>query len=60
MAVFNRDNNEIKADDGTIYSVENVEELVRTQKDFKLDLKTQHETWTELESEIATIKETIR
>jgi hypothetical protein len=40
MAVFNRDHNEIKADDGTIYTVENVEELVRTQKDFKLDLKT--------------------
>jgi hypothetical protein len=59
MAVFNRDNNEIKADDGTIYSVENVEDLVRLQKDYKLDLKTQHETWTELDSEITTLKETI-
>jgi hypothetical protein len=59
MAVFNRDNNVIKADDGTIYTVEIVEELVRTQKDFKLDLKTQQETWTELDSEIITLKETI-
>jgi hypothetical protein len=59
MAVFNRENNKIKADDGTIYTVEIVEELVRTQKDFKLDLKTQHETWIELDSEIITLKETI-